>query len=72
MAPRHVLEGRRIVFEQARRLDVLKRDGHPTAMAESLLDSFECALTIFEDDLARLLNERSQAAGVPHYSLWLS
>jgi hypothetical protein len=34
MALRHVPEGRRIVFEQVRRLDVLKRDGHPTAMAD--------------------------------------
>ncbi len=54
-AVRHVTEGRAIVFEQARRVQELKRRGLPSVEAQTLLNSFQRSLEIFEEDLADIL-----------------
>lgn len=54
MARQHVIDGRRIVRQQRAR--IANKIGGPEA--QSLLETFERSLEIFEQDLERLLTER--------------
>lgn len=53
-AERHVRDGEKLVAEQKERIEVLRRDGHPTLTAEILLVTFEDSLRIYRDGLATL------------------
>lgn len=64
MVRRHVREGQRIVRDQRALVAQLRRDGHPTAVAEQLLAEFEHALEIHYADL-RLIEE-GQRRGLRH------
>ena len=57
IARRHVDEGRKIVERQRR----LIMTGHAPYNAEDVLATFEASQRIFEDDLARLLEEKVRA-----------
>ncbi len=54
MAIRHVAAGRRIVAEQERLVEELRRDGHVVhaKRAEELLQTYRRSLELFEQDLA--------------------
>lgn len=53
-AERHVRDGERLLTEQKERVEVLRKDGHPTLMAEILLVTFQESLNIYRDGLATL------------------
>jgi hypothetical protein len=59
MAERHVREAKTHVAQQRDILERLRRDGHPTMDAESLLGVFQETLKTHQDDLARLQAEQS-------------
>ena len=61
MALRHVTTGRRIVAAQRRRVEQLRTDGRDAAASEVLLARYERSLAIFEDDLERIEEKRSEA-----------
>jgi hypothetical protein len=58
MAQRHVREGDAHVASQRRILAELRRDGHPTEMAQTLLAEFESSAAEHREGLARMLEER--------------
>ena len=51
MAERHVEQAERVVHEQRERIAELEREGHHTAMARALLETFEMTLKVARDDL---------------------
>jgi hypothetical protein len=59
MAERHVREAEVHVAHQQDILARLRRDGHPTLDAESLLNVFQETLKTHQDDLARLQAEQA-------------
>jgi hypothetical protein len=61
MARRNVVDGRRIVARQCERIAALKRDGRPTASAESTLAIFLTTLSIFEEHERELLKQADAA-----------
>ena len=60
MAQRHVAQGRRIVARQYERIDRLRCDRRPTAMAEDTLALFLMTLKAFEDHERELLNRADE------------
>jgi hypothetical protein len=58
MAERHVREGEEHVAKQRRIVADLREGGHPTRVAETLLDEFEATLADHRAHLARI---RAQA-----------
>jgi hypothetical protein len=62
IARRHVLEGETHLRRQVEIVAELRRDGHPTEIAEALLGEFEQTLKDHKTHLSRL--EAEQRAGV--------
>jgi hypothetical protein len=60
MARRHVAEGEEMVAGQRRLLGRLRRDHHPTELAEGLLAQFEQTLELQRADLSLVENELRQ------------
>lgn len=54
MARRHVAEGRRTVERQRSILAELRTDGHPTSIAETLLQEFMRSQKLHKEHLSRL------------------
>jgi hypothetical protein len=53
----HVLDGRRAVKQQRKRVAKQKAQGRDTTFSEDLLVSFELTQVIFEDDLQQIRRE---------------
>ena len=51
MALRHVVNGRRIITAQERRIAGLRADGRDCSSAEALLATYQTTQAIFEDEL---------------------
>jgi hypothetical protein len=60
LAFRHVIDGRRIVARQRERVEMLARNGCDTTEAKRTLDLFARTLNIFEDDLRKILVNKSK------------
>ena len=61
-AEKHVAMGRRHAAAQRKIVDELRRDHHPTEMAERILVLCEDLLALHEDDAARLRKELEPSA----------
>jgi hypothetical protein len=57
-AHRYVNKGHEIVVAQRQRVECLKAQGHDSEYAEDVLRRYEQSQAIFEDHLARLLEQR--------------
>lgn len=61
IAHRCIVRGRRIIGRQFEQVNALRRDGHPTAMADEMFAVFRMTLKAFED-LGRQLLEHADEA----------
>ena len=59
MARRHVRDGEAHVARQRETVAKLREGGHPIAIAEALLATFEDALLTHKNHLARITGEQS-------------
>jgi hypothetical protein len=58
----HVLEGLRIVADQRKRIEQMRRRGLEVSGAQSTLDLFEQSLVILEDHLQSMESEEAERA----------
>ena len=59
-AERHIAGGRLIIERQQALITELERDGHPTAQARALLDTFVELQRMHEDDRERIMHELAE------------
>ena len=57
LAEEHVALGRKHIASQRRIIAELKRDGHPSGIAEEILVTFESAQKMHVEDRDRILSE---------------
>lgn len=62
LAERHVVQGAELVEKQRRLIERLARDGHDTAAARAVLQTFEETQAMHVADCARLSKELARGA----------